>query len=393
MADGINPVRRWPTVRRLAGFLAPYKGRLLVQVSASLAISGAALLPPIVTRALVDRVLAPTGGAPTDHGTGLVLLGLLVVVLLGIRVVSWGAEAVQGWVVAWLGAGVPADLRSRLYRHLELLSLGFYDRRDVGALTSRITSDASTLQDFLIRGLPYLLVNGLTMIGILAVMLSMSWQVTLVILVPGPLLWAWAVVFWRRLTALFHRWARANARFSAQLNESLSGIRDVKAFGQQEREIARFEALNADVFHRTVDTARTRVALLAVMGIVSGVGVSLLWLLGGGRVLGQRLTLGTLVALYNYVLLFNSPLQWLGQFSDWMTRACTGADRIFEVLDTGPEAYADPAAVPTTCTPGRIDFRRVTFGDDKARPVLLDLRFSLHPREMEGIGPPAGPGI
>jgi len=218
MSDGTSPVRRWPTVRRLARFLAPYKGRLLLQVSASLAISGAALLPPIVTRALVDRVLAPTGGVPTDPGSRLRLLGLLVLALLGIRVVSWGAEAVHGWVVAWLGARVTADLRSRLYGHLELLSLGFYDRRDVGALTSRITNDASTLQDFLIRGLPYLLVNGLTMIGILAVMLSMSWQVTLAILVPGPLLWVWAVVFWRRLNALFHRWARANARFSAQLN-------------------------------------------------------------------------------------------------------------------------------------------------------------------------------
>src|SRR5258708_9457544 len=144
MADGINPVRRWPTVRRLAGFLAPYKGRLLVQVSASLAISGAALLPPIVTRALVDRVLAPTGGAPTDHGTRLRLLGLLVLALLGIRVVSWGAEAVHGWVVAWLAARVTADLRSRLYRHLELLSLGFYDRRELGGLPSRITSGAAT---------------------------------------------------------------------------------------------------------------------------------------------------------------------------------------------------------------------------------------------------------
>jgi len=384
-------VRRWETFQRLATYLRPYRGRLIVQVSASLAITAAGLIPPAITKSIVDRVLLPAAG-PADTDSRLHLLGVYVLALLGIRLFTWGAEWVHGSMVAWLGARVTADLRSHLYQRLELLALAFYDRRDVGALTSRITNDSSTLQDFLIRGMPYLLINGLTMFAIFIIMLSISWQLTLWVVLPVPILWIWGVLFWRRMNALFHRWWRANARFSAQLNESLSGVREVKAFGRQEREIARFETLNGDVFRRTLDTARNRVVLLATMGGVTGIGVSILWLLGGRSVLGGRLTVGALVAFYNYVLLFNNPLQWFGQFSDWMTRALTGGDRIFEVLDTVPEAYGDPTAIPTACTPGRIDLRRVTFGYDKAGPVLHDLNLTVMPGEMVGIVGRSGVG-
>jgi ATP-binding cassette subfamily B protein len=135
--------------------------------------------------------------------------------------------------------------------------------------------------------------------------------------------------------------------------------------------------------------------LLAAMGIVTGAGVSILWLVGGGAVLGGRITVGALVAFYNYVLLFNNPLQWFGQFSDWMTRAFTGADRIFEVLDTTPEAYGDSTSAPTACSPGRIEFRRVTFGYDQTTtvvPVLDDLSLSVMPGEMVGIVGKSGVG-
>jgi len=191
---------------------------------------------------------------------------------------------------------------------------------------------------------------------------------------------------------LFHGWSQAGARFSAQLNESLSGIREVKAFGQEPREIARFETHNANVFSRSVDTARNRVVLLATMGIVTSTGVVTLWVFGGAKVGQGSLTLGAVVAFYNYLLLFYNPLLWFGQFSDWMTRAFTGAERIFEILDTPPEGYLDPDAAPMPRIEGHIVFRHASFGYDKNRPVLHDLDLAVMPGEMIGIVGRSGAG-
>src|SRR5262249_29285616 len=318
--------------------------------------------------------------------------GFCVFALLGIRILTWALEWVHGWTAAWLGAQVTADIRNQLYHRLGILALRFYDTRDTGLFASRVTNDGFTFQGFFIRGLPYLLMNSLTVLGILAVMLSLSWQLTIAVILPAPLLWIWAVVFWRKMSLLFHRWWQAGARFSAQLSESLSGIREVKAFGRQQREIARFEIHNANVFRHTVDTARHRVVLLATMGIVSGTGVLALWLAGGLKVGQGDLTLGTLVAFYNYALLFYNPLQWFGQFSDWMTRAFTGAERVFEILDMPAESYAErnAAHMPRMC--GHVVFRNVSFGYDRGTPVLQDISFEAFPGEMIGIVGRSGVG-
>jgi ATP-binding cassette subfamily B protein len=339
---------------------------------------------------MIDRVLV-TRSAVADAATRVQWLGWYVLALVGVRMCTWGAEWVHAWMVAWLGARLTADLRSQLYQHLERLPLGFHDRYDVGSLTARVTTDTATLQDFLIRGLPYLLINGLTLIGILAMMLAISPRLTLWVVAPVPLLWAWAVVFWRRMNGLFYRWSDANARFAAQVTESVSGVREVKTFGRQAREAARFERLNRRVFHRTADTATNRVVLLATVGLVTGTGISLVWWFGGGQVLGGTLTVGALVAFYNYVLLFNTPLQWFGQFSDWSTRALTGALRIFEVLDLAGEDDGAPGPMPPE-RPHAIGFHDVTFGYDKIRPVLRGVTLHVSAGETIGIVGRSGVG-
>ena len=149
---------------------------------------------------------------------------------------EWG----PGWTVAWLGARVTADIRSRLYRQLELLSLQFYDKRKVGAVMSRVTRDAGRLQEFLVGGLPYLVINGLMIIGILGFLFWMSWELTLFILIPVPLMMALGVIFWRRMRRYFNKWDQTWSDLMAMANETLSGIRVVKAFAQEMREIATF---------------------------------------------------------------------------------------------------------------------------------------------------------
>ena len=175
--DGICPacINRLAVIGRIAKYLSPYKGRAFVLALGSVLTTGAELVPPLITRKIVDDILVPQE-AVRDDIEAIRLLGLLVLALVGMRVVSWGAEWLHGWTITWLGARVTADIRSQLYKCLELLSLQFYDKRKVGAVMSRVTRDTDRLQDFLVDGIPYLIINGLMLVGILVMLFVMSWK-------------------------------------------------------------------------------------------------------------------------------------------------------------------------------------------------------------------------
>ncbi len=391
---GICPacIKKGETLLRIARYLSPYKVKAALLAGSSAAMAAAELLPPLVTRYMVDGVLVPTDASPAPLDDRIRLLGFLVLALVGIRLLSWGAEWVHGWIIAWLGAQVTADIRGELYRRLEMLSLPFYDKRKVGTLISRATRDVSMLQDFLIDGLPYLVINGLMVIGILCFLFWLSWTLSLYILLPVPVLVVWGFIFWRRMRGFFNQWSRVWANLTDRTVEALTGIRVVKAFAQEEREMAAFAKPNRRLRNVAQTTAVNRGVFFATITFLTGIGMLIVWLLGGQEVLANRITLGTLLAFYSYMWLFYGPLEWFGQVNDEMTRAFAGAERIFEVIDTDPESYEDPDAVRSPRMDGGIRFRNVTFGYDKSKPVLHDIDLDLKPGEMIGIVGKSGVG-
>ena len=281
--NGICPacLRRLTTLRRIGGYLKPYKWRAILLAAVSLAGTFAELLPPMVTRHIVDNVLVLKEGTTVGMAERVTLLSLLVLALIGARTLSWGAEWAHGWTVTWLGARITADIRSELYRRLELLSLQFYDKRQVGAVMSRVTRDAGRLQDFLVEGLPYLIINGLMVIGIFGFLFLMSWRLTLYILLPIPLMLAWGVLFWRRMRRYFHKWDQAWSNLMAMVNEALSGIRVVKAFAQEIRELAAFNKRNKVLRQISVRTEINWEIFFATSSFVTGLGVLIIWFFGG----------------------------------------------------------------------------------------------------------------
>lgn len=392
--NGICPncIRRLATLHRIVSYLKPYKWYALLLVVISLIEAGTAVVPPMLTREIVDRVLDPKEGNTASISERLTLLGLLVLAWVGIRVLNWGMEWTTGWTVSWLGAGMTADIRNKLYQQLELLSLQFYDRRQVGAVMSRVTRDAGKLQEFLVEGMPYLVNNALRIIAILSILFWMHWFLALLILVPIPFMMGWGVIFWKRMRPYFNKWDQGWSDIIATVNEVLSGIRVVKAFAQEAREIAAFGLRNKKIRQVAIRTEINWQIFFATTTLLTSLGMLIMWLLGGREVISDALTLGTLLAFYAYLWMLYEPVQWFGQVNNWMTRAFAGAERIFEVIDTPAEAYKDPDAHPISEIRGEVSFKGVTFGYDKSKPVLHEINLDVTPGEMVGLVGRSGVG-
>ena len=392
--NGICPacIRRVATLQRIATYLKPYKGYAILLVVVSLIGMGATVVPPIITRQIVDGVLVPKEGNTDSMSERLTLLGLLVLGMVGIHVLNWGMEWAHGWTVSWLGARITANIRNRLYQQLELLSLQFYDKRQVGAVMSRVTRDAGRLQEFLIEGLPYLIINALVIIGILGILFWMHWLLALLILVPVPFMIGWGTIFWKRMRLYFNKWDQAWSDVMATVNETLSGIRVVKAFAQEMREIAAFGARNKKIRQLAIRTEINWGIFFTTITLLTSFGGLIVWFFGGREVIGDTLTLGTLLAFYAYVWMLYEPMQWFGQVNNWMTRAFAGAERIFEIIDTPAEAYKDPNARPISSIKGHVTFKDVTFGYDKSKPVLHEIHLDVSPGEMVGLVGRSGVG-
>ena len=392
--NGICPacIRRLATLQRIASYLKPYKGHAILLAIVSLVGMATAVIPPMLYRQIVDGVLVPKEENTDTMSERLALLGVLVLCLVGIRVLNWGMEWAHGWIASWLGARITADIRSRLYHQLELLSLQFYDRRQVGAVMSRVTRDAGRLQEFLVEGLPYLIINLLMLVGILGILFWMHWLLTLLILVPIPFMIGWGVIFWKRMRLYFNRWDQAWSDIMTTVNETLSGIRVVKAFAQEIREIAAFQVRNKKIRQLAIRTEINWEIFFATTTLLTSLGILIVWFFGGQEVIRDALTLGTLLAFYAYMWMLYEPVEWFGQVNSWMTRAFAGAERIFEIIDTPAEAYEDPNAHPISSIKGHIRFRDVTFGYDKSKPVLHDIDLNIVPGEMIGLVGRSGVG-
>jgi len=385
-------IRRLATLGRIASYLIPYKGRAVLLALISLVTIGADLLPPLVMRQIVDNVFLLKEETVRSIDQRAALLGQWILVLIGLRILSWSMELAHGWIVSWLSARMTADIRSHLYRRLEMLTMQFYSDRRVGALMSRVTRDSDMLREFLVNGLPYLVINILKILAILGILFWMHWQLTLCMLLPVPFIIIWGRLFWRRMRRIFNKHGQSWAHLSARLNEAFAGIHVVKAFAQEMREIGDFEKKNTDLMRISRRTARHWLVFFAVTSFLTGCGGIIIWLVGGSDMLRGNLTLGTLTAFSGYMWQVYGPLEWLSRVNSWMTRAFAGAERIFEVIDASPEAYDDPEATALAEIKGQVTFKDVTFGYDKSKPVLHEVALDVAPGEMIGLVGKSGVG-
>ena len=392
--DGICPfcIKKWDSMKRIASYLAPYRGRVIGLMLASVGMTLLELLPPMLVRHIIDDVLTPGTEGVLALPQGMKLLGFFVLGLLGVRLVSWCLDLVNGFLRADLAAWTGRDIRSQLYQNLQFLPLRFFEKRKVGNLISRFLNDADRLEMVLLFGFPYLLTNALMLVGILVLLFYMNWVLTLYVLLPVPFIVLASLKKWDQLRRYWNRWHAKWSRLSSHLNESINGIRVVKAFAQEEREEQRFKRRNDELRQASVTAERVWFIFYTVMNFLMSFGIFMVWYFGGRQILNQELTLGVLMAFVSYIWQLYRPLQFFTHINNFLTRAFAGAERIFEVIDSRPESFDDPDAAPLPQLQGRVHFKDVSFGYDPGKPVLKEIDLEVEPGEMIGLVGKSGVG-
>ncbi|MBS1723704.1 MAG: ABC transporter ATP-binding protein [Armatimonadetes bacterium] len=382
--DGICPscIKRGRTLLRVAGFLKPYKKQAMLLGCFAVGSTALNLVPAQVQRHVIDGLTSRTLTTPNL----LTWVMFWLVAAFG----SAGLQILTGRTNAYLAASMAADLRSSVYRAVEFLSVKYFDKRPVGAIASRVTNDTERLWFFLVDGLPFFWINALLVLGVLGFLFATNWIVTLAILAPIPILLYLSMRIWKPLGNLFHRVSQKMARLHMHLNESLSGIRVVKAFVKENDEYERFVKRNHEWRDAAMLSEQTWQSQFGLMVFCVLLGTLILWGLGGYFVMKGTLTLGQFIMMNSYLGLIYGPMQWFAQVNNWFSRAMAGAERVFEVLDMTPETPAVPGKMIRI--EGEVVFENVRFGYDKSNPVIKGVSFSAKPGEMIGLVGHSGAG-
>lgn len=386
--------RRAATLRRLLGYAKPYHGKLVLTGVLMLGGTAFGLLPPYLTKLLLDKVLAPKSAADQAYAAahGIRLLGWLVLALAASSILSTVLQVWRNRVTAYLGGKVSFDIRATLYEKLQWLSMRYYDRHPAGAIISRLTQDSGGVQDLLAFGLPFLVTNLVTIVGVSAVIFTRNWRLSALAIVPAILVSFGTRPLWRKMHSAFHAFWYRWGRYHSLVNDALNRVKVIKAFSQQSTELHRYGLRNSDLMNASVYAEQTWGTIFPVLWLLIGSGSLMVWYFGGVMTRQGTLTLGDLMMFLGYLGMLYGPLNFLTNVVQWVSRALTAADRIFEVLDAEFESEKTKGDVMPEHIRGAVEFRDVVFGYDKHHPVVKGVSFKTEPGHMLGLVGKSGVG-
>jgi ATP-binding cassette subfamily B protein len=384
-------INRGAVVGRIWEMMRPYRGPALAMCLLVLLGVVVELAPPKLQEYLVDHVLQMDGrGNRPDN----LLAVLLVIVgsLAATRLVLALVNTLKGVLANRVGTATTSDLRARMVDKLQKLSVDYYDRQPVGVLMSRVAHDTEALYGLVHQFTSGFLLQILQVIGVGIMLFTLNAKLALWTLIPMPLVLFGSWFFWRYVYPQYYRYWDAASKQAGALAGMLSGIRVVKAFAQEQREYDRFQATSRSLQHSRLGVEVSASTFSSVMQLVFSLGGLIVWFVGGRDVVGDRMTLGALMAFLAYLAMFYAPLTTLAQLTTWLTSFLTASQRVFELLDT-PTRIRDHETPRKLQRPrGSIRFDRVTFGYDRNRPILKDFDLEIGAGETVGVVGRSGSG-
>ncbi|MCC7146920.1 MAG: DUF1854 domain-containing protein [Phycisphaeraceae bacterium] len=397
--EGPLTINRGVVLRRIWELLKPYGGPATLMISLMLVGIGLDLVMPLLTQYLIDNVLPGTKenaqqwqAIPEKLSQHRFLLLEVVGILAAVQIIRMGVGITIGRVGVKVGTAVTSDMRNRLVAHLQQLSVGYYDRQQVGSLVGRVAYDTEALHDVVHQLTAGFLFQLVMLVGVTIMMFVINTQLALWTLLPAPLVATGSIVFWKYVYPRNFRFWDASSKQAGMLSGMLSGIRVVKAFAQEDLEQKRFEKASHNLRDARRNVGLAAVTFYPIMTLLFQLGGWIVWYVGGNNVLDAKMTLGQLIAFFGFLWMFYGPLGSLTQLTQWLTNVATQMHRIFEILDTPPQIkdVAKPVRIDTI--QGRIAFKRVSFGYDRQAQVLRDVTFEIQPGEMIGVVGRSGSG-
>jgi len=356
------------TFLRLLGFLRPYRaGAIASLVLAALAMVATVALPWLTGRA-IDEIDTGDRGALRTLAAAIVLAALLRLAL------SVARRLVAGRV----SLGVEFDLRNRVYAHLQVLELGFFDGQQTGQLMSRATVDLAAVRFFLGYGLVFIVQSALTIVLAAVAMLLLNPGLAALALIPVPFVVMSAARFGRRSRPAIQEVQQRIAELTADVEENVSGVRVVKAFAREDAQLERFRGSVARVFDQSMISTRLRAFYNPFLGFLPNVGLAIVLLVGGRKVIDGTLSTGDFAAFYTYLLMLIGPMRQLGVALGMSQRATASGARLFELLDRAPRPLVPDGLPPLPDGHGRVELRGVSFAyEEGAEPTLHDVDLTV----------------
>jgi ABC-type multidrug transport system fused ATPase/permease subunit len=371
-----------PTFRRLLGFLAPYRREVIL----SLAFAWAAMVMTVAIPLLVGNAVDAINDQRRDD------LLPLALVIGGAAVLRLGLTVIRRLIAGRVSVAVEFDLRERVYGHLQALELAYFDGQQTGQLMSRATVDLQSIRFFLGYGLIFLTQNALTItLASIAMFAIKPWLAALALL-PVPFVVLGAMRFNRLSRPAVQEVQQRIAELTAEAEESISGIRIVKAFAREQHMLGRFRHSVERVFDQNVYSTRLRAFYSPMLGFIPSVGLGVVLFIGGREVIGGSLSLGDFTTFYLFLLMLMGPMRMLGMALGMAQRAVASGNRLFEILDREPRIASPPEAPPLPEGPGRVEFRDVTLRYDGAEPSLTGIDLAVPAGRTVALVGPTGSG-
>ncbi len=368
--------------RRLVGFLLPYRKRLVLVTMLVLVGTAADLLLPTLFSRAIDEV-------SNDRRSWMInVIGASFVTIIGIRFLAmWG----QFLSAQWLANRVVFDIRNRMFRHLQRLSIGYIDRRGVGAVMTRIQNDVAVIQEMFSDTVIGIISNVLVLVGIIAIMLITNWKMALLGFTVLPVMLT-VMRYWQRYAKAAYRATRRTMSIvNANLAESIDGMRVAQAYTREPVNMKWFRKINGDNLSASVDAAKYSSILFPTVSFLSAASTAMIVYVGGRFVFSETLTVGELVLFVAMIDRFFAPIRDLSQQYSTMQSAMAAGERIFEVLDVEPEVQDKPDAYELPKVAGAVDYNDVVFGYGETE-ILHHIDLHVKPGETVAFVGETGAG-